>query len=331
MTIIGRFSVLLRLVFLVLFLSACSGGETNDVGLDITTTPPPGEPISSSVPSEPTNSSGPSNQVIEFMFPISGAEMASANSLLHATTRERFRVLGECMITEGFDVDFNWEVAIDYVPRFGQILAYESLIKYGFGSLEAEGVPSDLLFVESLYDVLTGVRPPPEGMSQAEIDATLLGYELCFDSVVDGDTSAMDLLLHEFLDFTYKFYEYVLSPEEIDPDVVAAYGEFHQCVTDRGWVVQTVNDYGEKMIDDQAFLGAVGEAWRPEFERGGREAAIAVQIEAAVDYADCMVPVEQARQPIRAIRREEFIEQHFAEFIELEVRFQSALVDLGVG
>ncbi len=331
MTIIGRFSVLLRLVFLVLFLSACSGGETNDVGLDITTTPPPSEPTNSSVPSEPTKITGPSDQLLEYLFFISGAEMASANSLELATTRERFRVMGECMIGEGFDVDFTWKVAIDYVPRFGQFPAYESLKKYGFGSLEAEGVPSDLLYVESLYDVLTGVRPPPEGVSQGEIDATLLAYELCFDSVVDGHSSTMDLLRNEYLEFTYKFYEYVLSPEEVDLAVLAAFSEFHQCVLDRGWVIDLIDDYGEKRTDDQSFFGAVREAWRPEFERGGREAAIAVQIEAAVDYADCMVPVEQARQPIRAIRREEFIEQHFAEFIELEVRFQSALVDLGVG
>lgn len=273
---------------------------------------------------------GPSAEMLAVFFPISGTEMASVNYIVHASFNELLRRRGECLETEGFNLDFESTMPPDVVPRYQSYPAYDSLRKYGFNMRRPPGFPPGVAYVEDdLQNGLDGLVPLPEGVTESEARALVETYNDCARQQEQGE----NLPLFEQLRETYRELDlnFSLLVNEIDlsePDVVAAFEEFQACVTDRGWELDVIAGDGSKVVTDSPFFGAVDAAVLKEDDPVAERE---LELRAAADYADCMAPVEEARMPLRAALREGYVDEHLPDMIELELQFRRALGELGLG
>lgn len=307
-----------RLLVILLVIAACTAGQ--DPALTASTTTTHG-----STDGQPT---GPSQTLLAFMFPISGAELSSTNYIIRSKFSVESDKIGECMRDQGFVLDFESRIPSDYVRRLQEYPAYDSLAKYGFNITEAPGFPPALTFIYSLWDVLEGLGELPSDLTTAEAQAIVDTYDDCSTEVFRGNLmTALTQLQTDYRELEDNFALQVAELDRSDPRIVSAFADFHRCVQLRGWELDLVAGDGGQITDDTPFFANLdGLMLREDDPDKERE----IEKRAAVDYTECMAPVEATRIPLRTALRDEWIEDNLVDLIELEGRFRVALAELGV-
>lgn len=306
------------------------GDPSGPVGAPVVPTQPPSTATSTSIPGEP---SGPSTELLSYLLPISGTEVASVNYITLTGQHEHFDSLGACMEGEGFDFDFQMTTPPDFVSNGrNAVLAYDSLQKYGFVSVWSSsppGLPPGVAHVGRINDGLGGLIPLPEGMSEAEARAIVDAHQDCLmelsarESVPSLSQFNAD---HDQLAGNFVFAMYEL--DDTHPDIVAALADFQGCVRGRGWVLRTTNDSGVEDKTINPFLAAVQTA---VFSTDDPDEQQEIDARGVADLIDCIEPVEAIRQPLRADLREAYVDENWAALIEAERRFAAVLRELGLG
>ncbi|MEX0865619.1 MAG: hypothetical protein WD269_12235 [Acidimicrobiia bacterium] len=301
------------------------GGPVPAIEQPITTTSSPVEP------------SAPSAELLAYLLPISGAEVASVNYIWMAGFQERLDRVDACLRGEGFDFDFQSTMPPDLVLRARNHLpAYDSLRKYGFiptWTNQPPGYPPGVDYIENdLNNALEGFVPFPEGVSAAEARAIVNAYQDCSSEASGIDPNSTGSLLTVF-DGDYELLggNFELLLRDLDnshPDVVSAFDDFQACVRGRGWDFDTSRDDGSENNSIDPFLGAAqGVVFESEDPAEQRETDARV----VTDLVECMAPVEAVRQDLRVDLRETYIDDHWADLVEAEGRFSAALREMGIG
>ena len=271
---------------------------------------------------------GPGVELLATFFPVSGAEMASVRYITQAADNALFRFLAECVAEEGFDLDLNSNIPPDLVPRFRLFPAYESLRKYGFNMFPVPGIPAGITLMEAINNALEGTDPLPDGMSEGKARALRDAYKGCGLQTVDRAPVAFHAVWDSFLELHFNWGLIIQGLDTEEKAIREAFAEFHECVAERGWELDMFSGDGSRLLDDRPFFAEVDGRVVGEPDR---DAQLALELRAANDYVDCIVPVDNVRGPLRLARRTEYIDEHLAEIIEMEIAFRAALVELGVG
>lgn len=275
------------------------------------------------------NPTGPSAELLSYFFPISGAELASVNYIAREANNQAMRQLGQCISNDGFNLDFNSTIPPDLVPRFASYPAYESLRKYGFNMQRPPGFPPGLAYVEDVQNAVNDGLALPDGISQSEAQALVETYNNCAVAQEQGEAIPPLILIEAtYRDLDLNFDLLLDEIDVSDQRVVEAFQSFHACVAERGWQLDLVAGDGSQAVNDTPFFAAVDTAVLSEADASTQRE---LELTAAADYADCMQPVEEARQPLRSQLRDQYVDDNLADLIEMEVQFREALHQLGVG
>jgi hypothetical protein len=293
-----------------------------DIPTDVVTSTDGAAPEENEVPQ------GPSSELLAAFFPVSGADLASVRYIAQSAENEQWRFLGSCFEAEGFTLDFESTVPPDLVPRIRLYPAYDSLRKYGFNMFGPPGLAPGLTYLEDIQNALADDAPLPEGISGGEANALLESAEHCFTQLKGEAQVGFYELQDTYSELRNNWSLLLDDLDRSDPGIVDAFEEFHACVTDRGWQLDLIAGDGSRITNDQPFFAAVDSLVLSEPDR---ESQRATEVQAASDYADCMMPVEDVRGPLRARLRDEYVDEYFADMVELESAFKDALTELGFG
>jgi hypothetical protein len=266
--------------------------------------------------------------MLSTFFPVSGEDLVSVRHINRAAENEMYRFLDHCLEGEGFALSFESTIPPDWIPRFQAFPAYGSLRKYGFNMARPPGFPAGFSYLENVQNALDGLVPLPADVSKAEARALVDAYKDCggrFDQ-------EMSVALWELRDVTYVelidgWQHLVAATDRGNASIRTAFKEFDTCIEKRGWR-PVLDGILHTSLNDDPFFAALDVLYLGEPDP---DKARALELRAASDYADCMASVEVVRFPIRMQLRATYVEDHFADMLELEGAFREALGELGLG
>lgn len=249
---------------------------------------PDADPSATASPTS-TNGAPGSMDVIAAIFPATAQDSRIAGKYLEFKGRIRDRLRKDCMKAQGFE---DKQAPTPDNQRFADYPDPETLRRVGFGIVDAQGgTPAPL--------------EPTAGMTAAQAQAYTAALGPCSakgdDVFADVDRSVQPL---------FSAWGETAVRANSDPKVQTAFGAWRDCMRSKGLDVK----------DEAGFFDRVDSSVQ-RLERNVA-AAKAEELRLASDYADCILPVVEVRDPLRVRLRTDFLDAH-AE----DVRQASAKLD----